>query len=140
MKFSNLSRQPRKQRKAIYSSALHTMRKYLHAHLSKELRTAMGKRSVLAAKGDGVKVLKGKFKGVSGKINGVNLKTGFVTIEGMMVKRQNGKEIPATLRPNQFIITEIASSRKIKQGAGKAKKVAPTQAVEKAPAAVAAKA
>ena len=97
------------------------MRKYLHAHLSRELRASLGMRSVLAAKGDTVKVLKGKFKGVSGKITDVNVKTTFVTVEGLMVKKQSGKEIPATLRPNQFVITEIASTRKIKQGSKKPK-------------------
>ncbi len=132
LKFSNVTRQPRKQRKALYSNPLHLKRKMLHAHLSRELRASMGKRSVLAAKGDSVKILKGRFKGISGKISKVNVKTSFVSVEGAMAKKQNGKETPAKLRPNQFIITEIGAQRKIKQGGKKAKQAAPAKAIAQA--------
>lgn len=93
----------------------------LHAHLSRELRASMGRRSVLAAKGDAVKVLKGRFKGVSGKITGVSVKGGLVSVENLVAKKQSGKQVPARLRPNQFVITEIASQRKIKAGGKKGK-------------------
>lgn len=121
MKFSQVSRQPRKQRKAMYGAALHEKRKRLHAHLSRELRSSLGRRSVLAAKGDGVKVLKGRFKGASGKVTGVSVKNGFLSIEGLVVKKQSGKEVPASFRPNQFVVIEIASNRKIRRGGRKAK-------------------
>lgn len=135
MKFSSkVSKQPRKQRKALYASPLHAMRKMLHAHLSRELRSSLGRRSVLAAKGDGVKVIRGRFKGASGKIVQVNLKRSTVSVERLMAKKQSGKEVPAVLRPNQFVITEIAPKRKIKPGGRKPQAQAAKKTLSPAPA------
>ncbi len=120
MKFSKkVSKQPRKQRKALYEAPLHARRKLLHAHLSRELRKSLGRRSALVAKGDSVKIIRGKYRGASGKVVKVDLKRGFVGVENVLVKKQGGKESPARLKPASFVITDVGQ-RKIRPGGKKA--------------------
>ena len=58
-----MSKQPRKQRKALYNAPAHTRGKHLNVTLSKELRADIGKRSLPIRSGDTVRVLRGDFDG-----------------------------------------------------------------------------
>ena len=66
------SKQPRKQRKYMYNAPVNVARKFLASHLSKELRTKYGRRSVTLRKGDKVKILRGSSKGQVGKIDRID--------------------------------------------------------------------
>ena len=68
--------QPRKQRKYVYNAPAHVKGVFLSAPLSKSLRAEFGTRSVRVVKGDKVKVLRGKFAGVSGDVLRVDAKKG----------------------------------------------------------------
>jgi large subunit ribosomal protein L24 len=68
------SKQPRKKRKYLANAPLHLKKKMLSVHLSKELREKFKTRNVVVRKGDHVKVLRGKFKGKTGKIISVDIK------------------------------------------------------------------
>ena len=46
-----MSKQPRKQRKALYNAPAHARGKHMSATLSKDLRADIGKRSFLLGKG-----------------------------------------------------------------------------------------
>ncbi|MCX6767483.1 MAG: 50S ribosomal protein L24 [Candidatus Micrarchaeota archaeon] len=107
MKFAkNVSKQPRKKRKAFYDAALHERRHFIHAHLSRELRESFGKRNLAAKKGDRVKIMKGKFAGLSGKVVGVDLGKGTIQVEGAVVKKQAGKEVFVPINPSITVILE----------------------------------
>lgn len=106
-----MSRQPRKQRKAWFQAPLHQRQAYVHAHLSKELRSQRKKRALPVRKGDTVKVVRGKFRGRSGKVTLVNLKNTFVSVEGMMLKKQSGKEVFAKIHPSNVIITQLSERK-----------------------------
>jgi len=69
------SKQPRKKRKYVANAPLHLRKKFVSINLSKELRKKTNKRNIPAKKGDKVKICVGKFKGKTGKILTVNLKT-----------------------------------------------------------------
>ena len=99
------SAQPRKKRKFQYTAPLHLAAKFLNAHLSKELRVKMKKRAMRVRKGDTVKILKGKFRGLSGKVTGVS--RGLITIEGAIIKKLGGTEIPVEVNPSNVVITQI---------------------------------
>lgn len=103
-----VSRQPRKQRKAVYTAALHTRRKFVSAHLAKELRTKLGtkRRSIAVRKGDRVKVLRGGFKGRSGKVTDVDLKKSWIFVEGCVRRKSGGRETMAPIRPSNVMIVE----------------------------------
>ena len=68
------SKKPRKQRKFLKLAPLHIRRKMIAAHLSKELREKYKRRSIPVRKGDEVKIMRGEFKGMIGKIVKVDTK------------------------------------------------------------------
>jgi large subunit ribosomal protein L24 len=108
------SRQPRKQRKYLANAPLHLRKKFVSINLSKELRKKEGKRNLPAKKGDKVKIFSGKFKGKTGKILEVNLKTSKIIVENIQVKKQDGSKANIKLQPSNLQIIEMAE-RKIKQ-------------------------
>ena len=101
------SKQPRKQRKYLANAPLHLKRKILGVNLSKELRQKYGKRTIVVRKGDTVKIMKGKFKGKKGKINSVSLKFSKVTIDGILVKKQDGSKVNVKMQPSNLQIIEL---------------------------------
>ena len=94
------SRQPRKQRKYIANAPLHIRKKFVGVNLSKDLRKKHGKRNIPVRKGDGIKVMRGKFKGKRGKITDVKLKISKVTVEGIQIKKQDGSKVDVKLQPS----------------------------------------
>ena len=68
------SRKPAKQRKYRLNSDLHIKQKFIHSHLSKDLRKKYGKRNIGLRKGDKVKVMFGKFKKHEGRLEKIDLR------------------------------------------------------------------
>ncbi|MFH0835441.1 MAG: 50S ribosomal protein L24 [Candidatus Micrarchaeota archaeon] len=108
MKFDNsVTAQPRKKRKALANLPLHSRRKLVHAHLSKELRKQLKKRAVALKKGDTVRIVRGRFKKRSGKIVKVNLRRMLAFVEGVVIKKQGGREKQAPIQPSNLVITAL---------------------------------
>lgn len=107
MKFSQISRKPRKKHKALFKAPLHERQKLVSAHLSKELRARLKKRSIAVRKGDRVRVMRGKFRKREGKIVRVNLKKSRVFIEGLVVRKQSGKEVLAPIHASNLLVLEL---------------------------------
>lgn len=108
------SRQPRKQRKYLANAPLHLRKKFVSVNLSKELRKKEGKRNIPVIKGDKVKIFSGKFKGKTGKILNVNLKTSKIIVENIQVKKQDGSKANVKLQPSNLQIIELSDTRKKK--------------------------
>jgi len=106
------SKQVRKQRKYLANAPLHIKRKFLSSNLSKELRKKYGRRSFELAKGDLVKVMKGSFRGKTGKVNRVDLKKGKVTIEGIQRQKKDGTKVEVYFNPSNLQIQELNLSDK----------------------------
>ena len=102
------SKQPRKQRKYRYNAPLHIKQKFMKLHLSKELRKKYGKRAVIVRKGDNVKIIKGQFKGKTGKVDFITIKKGFVYITGVEIIKKDGSKANYPLSPSNIIITELS--------------------------------
>lgn len=101
------SKQPRKQRKYQYNVSLHTRHKFLGCHLSKELIKKHSKRSIPLRKGDKVKIVRGQFKGKSGKIEAVDVKTSKAHITGIEKIRRDGGKSFVPIAASNLIITEL---------------------------------
>jgi large subunit ribosomal protein L24 len=99
------SKKPSKKRKEFYQAPLHKKHKLLSAHLSKELRNQFRKRSLYLRKGDEVKVMRGKFKGTTGKISKINLKRLKVYIDSVKRKKVSGEEVHVPINPSKILIT-----------------------------------
>ncbi len=101
------SKQPRKQRKYRYNAPLNIKSKFMGCHLSKELRGKYKKRSITIRKGDSIKVLRGQFKGKTGKIDRVDIKKSKVYITGIEVVKKDGTKALYPIHPSNLIITDL---------------------------------
>ncbi|MFW5846662.1 MAG: 50S ribosomal protein L24 [Nanoarchaeota archaeon] len=101
------SKQPRKQRKYLANAPLHLRRKFLSANLSKILREKHGKRNIQVRKGDKVKIMRGNFKGKSGKITAIKPKLGRIYIENIQRKKLDGSNVQVPIRPSNMQIIEL---------------------------------
>ena len=111
-----MSKQPRKQRKALYNAPAHARGKHLSAALSKDLRAQLGKRSLPIRSGDKVTVLRGDFKGHEGKVLDVDYSSYKVTIEEVTLSKPDGTATFLPVDPSNLVIIEADSKddRRIK--------------------------
>ena len=103
----NSSKQPRKQRKYRYNAPLHIKNKFVSVHLVKELRDKYNKRNITIKKGDTAKILRGQFKGKTGKIERVDLKETKVFIAGIENIKKDGTKSLYPFQPSNLIITDL---------------------------------
>jgi len=104
-----------KQRKYRIKAPIHLKQKFVHAQLSKELRTKHNKRSIGLKKGDKVKVMAGDYKGKEGKVDSVNLKKTFIHINGMEKTKKDGSKVFYPINPSNVMITELNLDDKKRQ-------------------------
>lgn len=101
------SKKPKKQRKYRANAPHHIKRKMIASNLSKELRKTQKRRSMVLVKKDSVKVLRGSFKKKTGKIVGINVKSGKVFIENLQKTKKDGTKINIPFDPSNLQITEL---------------------------------
>ena len=97
-----------KQRKYRMNSALHVKRNFLAAPLAPDLKARYGTRNLTVREGDAVKIMKGEFRGVTGKINSVNLRKSTVYVDGAERVRKDGTKSFFPLRPSNLMLIEIS--------------------------------
>ena len=101
------SKQPRKQVKYRVNAPLNIKRKFLSVHLSKELRKKYLKRNIVVRKDDKVKIMKGQFKGKTGKVMKVLTKRTKVFVENIQNIKNDGSKTYYALEPSNLMITEL---------------------------------
>jgi len=99
------STQVKKQRKYRRNAPLHIKQKFMHVHLSPELRKKHHTRSTQLRTGDKVKVLRGTFKKKEGKVERINLKKERVFITGIEKIKKEGTKLLISFRPSNLMIT-----------------------------------
>lgn len=99
------TKKPNKQRKRLYQAPLHRKHKLLSAHLSKDLKKQWNKRSLPVRKGDEVRVMRGKFKGTTGKISRIDMKRLKIYIDNVKRKKVSGEEVFVPIHPSKLMIT-----------------------------------
>jgi large subunit ribosomal protein L24 len=99
--------QPRKQRRLLANAPLHQRRKRMSSHLSKDLKKKYLRRSFPIRKGDSVKIVRGEFKGLSGKITDVDRTSYSVKVDAAKKKNVKGTEVEVPIHPSNLIITEF---------------------------------
>ena len=77
------SRNPGKQRKYRSKAPLHVKQKFVHSHLSKDLRKKHRRRNISLRKGDKVKITTGKFRKHEGKVTIIDMKKTRVFVDGI---------------------------------------------------------
>ena len=101
------SKQPRKQVKYRANAPLHTKRKFLAAHLSKELIQKHKTRSLPVRKGDKVKIMRGTYARHLGKVERVDAKRERIYIEGTERTKTDGSRSLYPIHPSKVVIYEL---------------------------------
>ena len=98
---------PSKQRKRLFQAPYHIRGKILSAHLSSELRERYNTRSLPVRTGDTVRVLRGDYKGVEGKVMRVDRKKYRIFIEGITREKADGTTILVPIHPSNVEIIRL---------------------------------
>ncbi len=96
----------------IYKATFQTRSKQLGSQLSKDLQKKYSKKSVRAVEGDTITILRGEFKGVSGKITKISKEKTSVTVEGVKKEKTKGDKFEVYIHTSNLVVTALNSSDK----------------------------
>ena len=96
----------------IYRATFQTRSKQLGSALSKDLRKKYGKRSVRVNEGDSIKIVRGEFKGVDGKISKVSPQKNSVAIEGIKKEKTKGDKFDVYIHTSNLVVTSLNTENK----------------------------
>jgi large subunit ribosomal protein L24 len=85
------------------------------SQLSTELRERHGKRSVRPRVGDTVRIVRGEYKGIEGKITQVDSHEGVVMVEGVTHEKIKGGTSPVPINSSNVVVTNLALEDKIRK-------------------------
>ena len=109
------SKKPRKQRKYRLTAPLHIKQKFVHSHISKDLRKKYGMRNIALRKGDKVKIMRGQFRKHEGKVERIDLKNTSIFVNGVEITKRDGTKKMLALHPSNLTITELNLEDKLRQ-------------------------
>ncbi len=117
------SKKPAKQRKYSANLPRHAKNSMLGAHLSKALREKHAARTFTVRKGDKVKIMRGQFKGKSGKVERVEPKSLHVFVAGVEFLKKDGSKALYPIMPSKLMIEELNmdDKRRVKRAGGKSR-------------------
>ena len=127
---------PTKMRnKLIHRATFHTRSKQLGSQLSEDLRKKYGKKSVRVIEGDSIKIVRGEFKGVDGKISKVSTKKSSVAIEGVKKEKTKGDKFDVYIHTSNLLVTGLNTEDKWRFAKLEGKKPSekPKETIEKTP-------
>jgi large subunit ribosomal protein L24 len=96
----------------IYLATYQTRSKQLGSALSKDLHKKYGKRSIRVVEGDSVKIVRGEYKGVDGKISKVSTQKSTVAIEGIKKEKTKGDKFDVYIHTSNLLVTSLNSEDK----------------------------
>ena len=77
------------------------------AHLSQELKERHGKRAVKPRVGDTVRIFRGEFKDIEGKVTKVDSKLGVGNVKGVTREKMMGGTAPVPIHSSNVMITSL---------------------------------
>ena len=103
---------PTKMRnKQIYYATMKTASAQLSCLLSENLRKKYGKKSTRVKEGDSVKVIRGEFDGVDGKVTEVSAANNGLTIEGVKKEKLKGEKYDVFIHTSNCLLYTSPSPR-----------------------------
>lgn len=100
------SKKPGKQRYYQHNTPKYEVHKLMSAHLTPELRERKGFRSLPVKVGDTVIIMRGSFKGKSGKVTRVNPTKKIVFVDKVFKRKTDNTEIPTPIHPSNLMISK----------------------------------
>lgn len=99
----------------LYTASKHLLSKQLGSHLSKDLKEKHHCKSMRVVEGDSVKVLRGEFKGIEGKVTKVSTERRGIAIEGIKREKLKGGNVDIYIHPSNVVITSLNLEDKWRQ-------------------------
>jgi len=91
----------------IYRAPYAVRSKQVSGSLSKDLRKKYGKRSVRLALDDSVKIIRGEYKGIDGKITKISINKSSIAIEGIKKEKLKGEKIDVYIPSSNILVTSL---------------------------------
>ena len=85
----------------------HKRDKFLGANLSENLRVQHSKRSMRVIKGDTVRILRGEYVGIEGKVEKVNTEKSTLSIEGVQREKIRGGNVKVQVHASNVQIISL---------------------------------
>lgn len=79
----------------------------VYANLSDNLKNEYNKKSARVIKGDTVKIMRGEYKGVEGKIEKINTENGRLSIEGVQREKIKGGQVKVQIHASNVQISNL---------------------------------
>ena len=98
---------PKKQRKRLHQAPLHERYRRFASPLSPELKKSHNTGSVPVRTGDTVRVMRGDYRGLEGKVTRVDRKNYRVFVEGVTREKVDGTSTPVPIHPSKVMITRL---------------------------------
>jgi len=96
----------------IYRAMNQTMSKQVSTSISKDLRKKYSRRSIRIMVNDTVKVIRGEYKGLAGKVAKISIESNSVAIEGNKKEKLKGEKIDVYIHSTNMIITSLNTDDK----------------------------
>jgi len=91
----------------IYRATYTTRSKQLGSPLSKDLQKKYGKRSIRITLGDTVKVIRGEYRGVDGKVSKIELAVNSIAVEGIKKEKSRGEKFDIFIPASNVVVTGL---------------------------------
>jgi len=89
-----------------------TMSKQVSTPISKDLRKKYSRRSIRIMVNDTVKVIRGEYKGLTGKVAKISIESNSVAIEGNKKEKLKGEKIDVYIHSTNMVITSLNTDDK----------------------------
>ena len=99
----------------LLHSPTHLRDRMVSSTLSDNLREQYNARSCRVIKGDSVKVVRGEYSGIEGKVERVNTKKGSLSIEGIQREKVKGGNVKVQIHSSNVIIMSLKLEDKYRQ-------------------------
>lgn len=93
----------------------HLAERNLRSPLSRTLREKYGRRNLRVIAGDTIKVIRGEYSGIEGKVEKVNMKRGSLAIEGIQREKVRGGNVKVEINSTNVVITDLDLDDKYRQ-------------------------
>jgi large subunit ribosomal protein L24 len=93
----------------------HMTERMLRSPLSRALREKYGRRNARVIAGDTIKVMRGEYSGIEGKVEKVNMKRGSLAIEGIQREKVRGGNVKVEINSTNVVVTDLDLDDKLRQ-------------------------
>ena len=98
--------------KKIYRAMNQTVSRQICATLSKDLRKKYPRRSARIMINDTVKVMRGEYKGLTGKVAKISTESNSIAIEGNKKEKLKGEKVDVYIHSTNMVITSLNTDDK----------------------------